>query len=51
MAEKVSAPQSSTGILRFYDASSGGPKLDPRAVIVFTVVLIILVKLIGYFVS
>jgi preprotein translocase subunit Sec61beta len=49
MADRVSAPQSSTGLLRFYDVNSGGPQLDPRAVIIFTVVFIVLVKLIGYF--
>jgi preprotein translocase subunit Sec61beta len=50
MAEKISAPQSSTGLLRFYDTRTGGPQLDPRAVIIFTVVFIIVVKLLGYFI-
>lgn len=49
MAEKVSAPQSATGILRFYDINAGGPQLDPRAVIAFTVAFIIIIKLITYF--
>ncbi|MEM3555754.1 MAG: preprotein translocase subunit Sec61beta [Candidatus Micrarchaeia archaeon] len=49
MAEKVSAPQSSTGIIRFYDIRAGGPQLDPRAVIAFTLAFIILLKLVDYF--
>ena len=49
MAERVSAPQSSTGLLRFYDVNAGGPQLDPRAVVVFTVVFILIVKVLGYF--
>ncbi|MCX6776954.1 MAG: preprotein translocase subunit Sec61beta [Candidatus Micrarchaeota archaeon] len=50
MAERVSAPQSSTGLLRFYDTNVGGPQLDPRAVVVFTVVFILVIKVLGYFV-
>jgi preprotein translocase subunit Sec61beta len=49
MAERISAPQSSTGLLRFYDANAGGPQLDPRAVVVFTVAFLIIVKVLGYF--
>jgi preprotein translocase subunit Sec61beta len=49
MADKVSAPQSSTGLMRFYDVTAGGPQLDPRAVIIFTVLFIIVIKLLGYF--
>jgi preprotein translocase subunit Sec61beta len=49
MTDKVSAPQSSTGLLRFYDVNAGGPQLDPRAVVIFTVVFIIVIKLLGYF--
>ena len=49
MADRVSAPQSSTGLLRFYDVNAGGPQLDPRAVVVFTVVFILIVKVLGYF--
>ncbi|MFH1447427.1 MAG: preprotein translocase subunit Sec61beta [Candidatus Micrarchaeota archaeon] len=44
--EKISSPQSSTGIIRFYDSVTGGPKLDPKSVVVFSVVFIIMVKLI-----
>jgi len=49
VADRVSAPQSSTGLLRFYDVNAGGPQLDPRAVVVFTVVFILIVKVLGYF--
>jgi preprotein translocase subunit Sec61beta len=49
MADKVSAPQSSTGLLRFYDVNAGGPQLDSMAVIIFTVVFIILIKVLSYF--
>jgi preprotein translocase subunit Sec61beta len=49
MSDRVSAPQSSTGLLRFYDVNAGGPQLDPRAVVIFTVVFLLLVKLLGYF--
>jgi preprotein translocase subunit Sec61beta len=43
--ERISGPQSSTGIIRFYDTDTGGPKLDPRAVVVFSVALIIVIKI------
>ena len=49
--EKISGPQSSTGIIRFYDADTGGPKLDPKGVVVFSVVLILVIKLIGIVVN
>jgi len=50
MADRVSAPQSSTGLLRFYDVNAGGPQLDPRAVVVFTVAFILIIKVISYLV-
>ncbi|NYZ78815.1 preprotein translocase subunit Sec61beta [Candidatus Micrarchaeota archaeon] len=49
MADRVSAPQSSTGLMRFYDVTAGGPQLDPRAVVIFTVLFILAIKLLGYF--
>ncbi|QLJ52371.1 MAG: hypothetical protein Sv326_0196 [Candidatus Fermentimicrarchaeum limneticum] len=48
MAEKVSAPQSSTGILRFYDTNTGGPQLDPRWVIISTIAFMIILKVVDY---
>lgn len=47
--ERISSPQSSTGIIRFYDAVTGGPKLDPKSVVVFSVVFIVAVKIISMF--
>jgi preprotein translocase subunit Sec61beta len=49
--ERVSGPQSSTGIIRFYDADTGGPKLDPKGIVVFSVVVILLIKLVGIVVN
>lgn len=43
--DRIASPMSSTGIMRFYDTSTHGPALDPRAVLVFSVVLIILIKI------
>jgi preprotein translocase subunit Sec61beta len=43
--ERITTPQSSTGIIRFYDADTGGPKLDARAVVIFTVVAILFIKI------
>ncbi len=45
--ERISAPQSSTGIIRFYDTDTGGPKLDPRSVVIFSIVLIIVIKIVS----
>ncbi len=45
--ERITTPQSSTGIIRFYDAETGGPKLDPRGVVVFTIALILVIKIVG----
>ena len=45
--DRVSGPQSSTGIVQFVDADTGGPKMDPRAVLIFSVVLIFLIKLVS----
>ena len=33
-----SGPSSAIGIMRFTDAEAGGPKMDPRAVLVFCVI-------------
>ncbi len=45
--ERITTPQSSTGIIRFYDADTGGPKLDPRSVVVFTVAMILVIKIVS----
>ena len=41
MGEKISAPSSSTGLIRFYDVTSSKIQLDPRAVVAFAAVVII----------
>ncbi|MBI5636259.1 preprotein translocase subunit Sec61beta [Candidatus Micrarchaeota archaeon] len=43
MAEgKISAPSSSTGIVRFYDVDSSAVLLDPKIVIGFSLLVIII---------
>jgi len=43
--EKITGPSSMTGILRFYDIATGGPQLDPRAVIAASIAFIALIKI------
>ncbi|MEM3031099.1 MAG: preprotein translocase subunit Sec61beta [Candidatus Micrarchaeia archaeon] len=43
--ERISGPSSMTGILRFYDIATGGPQLDPRAVVAVSIAFIALVKI------
>jgi preprotein translocase subunit Sec61beta len=50
-SEKITAPQSMSGILRFNDTNSGGPPLEPKAVLVFTIVFILVVKIISFLVG
>lgn len=38
--EKISAPSSSTGLIRFYDVTSSKVLLDPRVVVGATLVFI-----------
>jgi len=45
--DKVSTPRSSTGIVQFADAETGGPKMDPRAVVIASVGLIFIIKLVS----
>ncbi|MFA6036181.1 MAG: preprotein translocase subunit Sec61beta [Candidatus Micrarchaeia archaeon] len=48
MAEdRASGPQSAAGIVQFVNDSLGGPKMDPKAVLVFSVVLIFLIKIVS----
>jgi len=46
--ERITTPSSSTGILRFYDATTGGPVLDPRLVVIASVAFILIVKIVGF---
>lgn len=41
LAEKISAPSSSTGIIRFYDVSSSNIQLDPRIIVGFAAAVIV----------
>ena len=45
--DKVSGPRSSTGIVQFADAATGGPQMDPRAVVIFSVLFIFMIKLVS----
>lgn len=38
---KISAPSSSTGIIRFYDVSASNIQLDPRVVVAFAAAVIV----------
>lgn len=44
------SPQSQAGVLSFYDAPSRGPKINPKVVIVFVVVLALIVLIIDHFI-
>ncbi len=47
----VRTPTSSTGIIRFYDTTTGGPMLDPRSVLVASILFIVFVKLAGFVIN
>jgi len=50
MADKISAPSSSTGLMRFYDVSASNIQLSPKAVVAAAAVFIaaeIFLKAIG----
>ena len=40
--DKIQAPSSSTGIMRFYDVSSSAIQLDAKVVVGFTIAIIVL---------
>ncbi|MEM3399914.1 MAG: preprotein translocase subunit Sec61beta [Candidatus Micrarchaeia archaeon] len=44
---KITTPTSSTGIIRFYDTETGGPKFDPRVLVAFTVGFIVFIFVVG----
>ena len=39
---KIQTPQSSTGLMRFYDVSTSNIQLDPKVVVGFALAIIIL---------
>lgn len=45
--EMISTPQSMAGIMGFGNVTTGGPTLDPRAVIIFSVAFIAIIKIVS----
>ncbi|MEK6954780.1 MAG: preprotein translocase subunit Sec61beta [Candidatus Micrarchaeota archaeon] len=46
---KISAPSSSTGIIRFYDVKSSNVQIEPQLVIAGTVIFVLIVLALQYF--
>jgi preprotein translocase subunit Sec61beta len=46
--KKISAPSSSTGLIRFYDVTSSNVLLNPKVVIGFAIALIIVELIFGF---
>ncbi|PIN96585.1 preprotein translocase subunit Sec61beta [Candidatus Micrarchaeota archaeon CG_4_10_14_0_2_um_filter_60_11] len=42
---KIQAPQSSTGLMRFYDVNTSNIQLDPKVVVGFAIAVIIVIGL------
>lgn len=40
---KIQAPQSSTGLMRFYDVSASNIQLDPKIVVGFAIAVILVI--------
>jgi len=45
--DQIRTPSSMAGILGFYDTTTGGPALDPRAVLAFSILFVVVVKVIS----
>ncbi|MCX6778416.1 MAG: preprotein translocase subunit Sec61beta [Candidatus Micrarchaeota archaeon] len=43
--ETITQPRSSTGIISFYNEETGGPQLDPRSVLLFSVLVILIIEI------
>ena len=43
--DMIRTPSSMAGIMGFYDSTGGGPALDPRGVVAFTIAFIVVIKL------
>jgi preprotein translocase subunit Sec61beta len=43
--EKIAAPQSSTGLMRFYDVNASKIQVDPRVIVGATLAIILVVLL------
>ena len=44
---QVRTPTSMAGIMGFYDTTTGGPPLDPRAVLAFSILFVALIKIVS----
>ncbi|MGC8571905.1 MAG: preprotein translocase subunit Sec61beta [Candidatus Micrarchaeia archaeon] len=44
----IGSPQSQAGIMSFYDAQTTGPKLSPKAIIIFIIIFVIIVLIVGH---
>ena len=44
----IGSPQSSAGILSFYDAQTNGPKLNPKIVLIAVVAFVLVVLVINH---
>lgn len=47
--DMIRTPSSMAGIMGFYDTTGGGPALDPRGVVAFTIAFIVVIKLVTVF--
>jgi len=45
--EQIRTPSSMAGILGFSDTTTGGPALDPRAVLAFSILFVVAVKVLS----
>ncbi len=44
----LSSPQSSAGILSFYDAQTPGPKFNPKIVLAIVVIFVLIVLIVNH---
>jgi preprotein translocase subunit Sec61beta len=44
----LGSPQSSAGILSFYDAQTNGPKMNPKMVLILVVAFVVVVLIINH---
>ncbi|ASI14024.1 preprotein translocase subunit Sec61beta [Candidatus Mancarchaeum acidiphilum] len=46
----LASPQSSAGVLSFYDAPTNGPKINPKFVLVTIIVVAVIILAVNHFV-
>ncbi|MCL5433968.1 MAG: preprotein translocase subunit Sec61beta [Candidatus Marsarchaeota archaeon] len=44
----IGSPQSQAGIMSFYDAQTSGPKLNPKIIIAFILIFVVIVLIMGH---